>query len=198
MGRTVILDNGHGGMINNVYQTPGKRSPNWSKGVLYEGMFNRWVVNRVIEQLDRKKIPYYHISPEYTDVTLETRSIRADKIYESNQNVWILSIHANAGGGTGIEGFTTIGRTSSDGIGDVVLRNLESDMIGSSMRFDWSDGDRDKEQDFYILRKPKAPAFLIECGFMDHPIDYNNLWDEVYISALVDSLVKSILEVYNS
>lgn len=197
MGRTVILDNGHGGLINGIYQTSGKRSPNWDKGVLFEGMFNRWVVNRIIEKLDRKKIPYYHISPEFTDTTLETRTNRANLIFDQNPDVWILSIHANAGGGTGIEGFTTLGQKTSDGIGDLVLRNLKDDMIGTSMRFDWSDGDRDKEKDYYILKRPMAPAFLIECGFMDHPIDYNNLWDEIYIDTLVDSLVRSIIEVYN-
>ncbi|MBK8888090.1 MAG: hypothetical protein IPN46_16750 [Saprospiraceae bacterium] len=60
MGRTVILDNGHGGVINGKYQTTGKRSPNWDKGVLFEGMFNRWVVNRIIEkQIEENTIlPY--------------------------------------------------------------------------------------------------------------------------------------------
>ena len=43
-----IIDTGHGAMINGKYQTPGKRSPKWSKGVLYEGMFNKWVGNRII------------------------------------------------------------------------------------------------------------------------------------------------------
>ncbi|MBK8888091.1 MAG: N-acetylmuramoyl-L-alanine amidase [Saprospiraceae bacterium] len=71
-------------------------------------------------------------------------------------------------------------------------------MVGIHMRFDWTDGDRDKEKDFYILKQPSAPAFLIECGFMDHPIDYNNLWDEMYIDTLVDSLVMSIIQVYNT
>lgn len=198
MGRTIILDNGHGGIINGVYQTAGKRSPDWEQGILYEGMFNRWVVNRIIEALDRKKIPYYHISPEYNDVTLETRKNRADKIYQSNRNVWILSVHANAGGGTGIEGFTTIGSTMSDHLGEIVLRNLEADLPDVKKRFDWSDGDRDKEKDFFILKKPKAPAFLIECGFMDHRTDYAMLWNEDYLKTLVGSLVRSIEEVYNN
>ncbi|MBK9582402.1 MAG: hypothetical protein IPO48_11020 [Saprospiraceae bacterium] len=48
------------------------------------------------------------------------------------------------------------------------------------------------------MKQPSAPAFLIECGFMDHPIDYNNLWDEMYIDTLVDSLVMSIIQVYNT
>lgn len=197
MGRTVILDNGHGGMINNQYQTPGKRSPNWHKGVLYEGMFNRWVVNRMIERLDRKKIPYYHVSPELSDVSLVTRCNRADKIFDSNPNVWLFSIHANAGGGSGIEGFTTIGRTISDHIGDLVLANLDADMKNINMRFDWTDGDRDKEDNYHLLINTKASAFILECGFMDYVIDYNNLWDEIYLGSLVDSLVKSIEEVFN-
>ncbi len=196
MSRTVILDNGHGGLINNVYQTSGKRSPNWSKGILYEGMFNRWVVNRIIEKLDRKKIPYFHISPEYTDVTLETRTNRADRIFEVNRNVWILSVHANAGGGTGIEGFTTIGNTASDPICDIILRNFETDLPHIVKRYDRSDGDRDKERDFQILKKPKAPSVLIECGFMDHPTDYTRLWDESYLSDLVNSLVRSVEEIW--
>jgi N-acetylmuramoyl-L-alanine amidase len=194
MGRTVILDNGHGGMINKEYQTAGKRSPDWHQGILYEGMFNRWVVNRIIERLDRLKIPYYHVSPEFSDVTLETRCNRANRIFESNRKVWLLSVHANAGGGTGIEAFTTVGPTTADGLAEIVLSNLESDMHDTRMRFDLSDGDKDKEMNFYILRKTIPPAVLVELGFMDHRIDYDRLWDEAYLGRLVDSLVRSIVE----
>lgn len=159
-------------------------------------MFNRWVVNRIIEKLDRAKIPYYHICPEYNDVTLQTRVNRANRIFETNPNVWILSIHANAGGGTGIEGFTSKGNTKSDVIGEIILQNLEQDLPEVRMRFDFSDGDRDKEVDYYILKKSKAPVCLIECGFMDHRTDYARLWDERYLSRLVDSLVRSVRKVY--
>lgn len=165
---------------------------------IYEGMFNRWVVNRIIEKLDRARIPYYHICPEYNDVTLQTRVNRADRIFETNPNVWILSIHANAGGGTGIEGFTSKGNTKSDVIGEIILQNLEQDLPEVRMRFDFSDGDRDKEVDYYILKKSLAPACLIECGFMDHRTDYALLWDEGYLSRLVDSLVRSVRDVYDN
>ena len=196
MGKTVILDNGHGGMINNEYQTAGKRSPDWPQGILYEGMFNRWVVNRIIERLDRMKIPYYHISPEFSDVTLETRRNRANRIYDINPDVWLLSIHANAGGGTGIEAFTTVGQTSADGLANIVLSNLETDMHDTHMRFDLADGDKDKEMNFYILKQTVPPAVLVELGFMDQRIDYDRLWDEAYLANLVNSLVKSIREIW--
>ena len=39
------------------------------------------------------------------------------------------------------------------------------------MRFDNSDGDPDKEADFYILRNTKCPAVLTENFFMDNPVD---------------------------
>lgn len=195
MSRIPVFDSGHGGMINQVYQTAGKRSPKWSRGVLFEGMFNRWVVNRCLEKLDRKGLPYYHISPELTDTGLSTRSSRADKIYSSNKETYLLSIHANAGGGKGIEGFTTKGETKADPIGEIFLRNLEEDGV-NVLRKDLSDGDRDKESNFWMLRKPKMPSFLLECGFMDEDSDYNNLWDLDYLERLTDSLVKSIEQIY--
>ncbi len=45
-----IFDNGHGGIIDGVYQTAGKRSPLWPDGeILYEGEFNRGIVNRLMK-----------------------------------------------------------------------------------------------------------------------------------------------------
>ena len=193
-----ILDNGHGGVVNNVYLTPGKRSPKWSKGVLYEGMFNRWVVNRVIEILDRSKVPYFHASPEIKDVSLPTRVNRCNEIYKTNKNAYLISIHANAGGGTGIEGFTSVGHTKSDAIGEVFLSNIEKDFPEQRMRFNGKDGDKDKERNYYLLRKSNCPAFLLEAGFMDHASDYANLWSEDYLNRMAKSISKSIIQLYNS
>ncbi len=193
----VILDAGHGGVIGGSYQTSGKRSPAWSKGTLYEGMFNRWVVNRIIEKLDRLCIPYYHISPEFTDISLETRTNRANIIMKDNPKAYILSVHANAGGGKGVEGYTTEGITGSDEIAEKFLKNLEQD-LKTNFRFDLSDGDRDKESNFWVLRKPIGRAFLLEAGFMDNEKDYANLWDEKYLECLVDSCVRTIKEIYEN
>lgn len=191
-----IFDAGHSGLINGKYQTPGKRSPDLSKGVLYEGMFNRWVVNRLIEKMDRSNLKYYHASPEFTDVSLETRVLRANEIYKNHKSVFLLSIHANAGGGEGIELFTSPGQTKSDEVGELILSNLHSDMSSiQKFRFDYSDGDMDKEEKFYVLRKTQCAAVLLECGFMDHPKDYLRLWDELYIECLTDSLLTSLREL---
>ena len=50
-----------------------------TKGIIYEGEFNRAIVNGIIERLTYLKIPYVNIAPEYRDVTLKTRVNRANK-----------------------------------------------------------------------------------------------------------------------
>lgn len=192
-----IFDNGHGGMINGEYQTPGKRSPEWEKGILFEGMFNRWVVNRLIEKMDREGLAYYHASPEIFDVGLNGRTMRANHIHAVNKKTYFLSIHANGGGGKGIECFTSPGTTKSDIIAELMLKNLEDDMEGVQvMRYDLTDGDRDKEAKFKVLTGTMCPSVLLECGFMDNKEDYLKLWDEVYLERLVDSIFRTIKQLY--
>ena len=109
--KTILLDNGHGGIINGEYQTAGKRSPEWNDGTqLFEGEFNRSIVNGIIEELTALKIPYVNIAPEYEDISLSTRTDRANRYDDS---IYI-SIHSNAGGGSGFEAYTYYGETKSD------------------------------------------------------------------------------------
>lgn len=189
----VILDAGHGGVIGGVYQTPGKRSPEWGRGVLYEGMFNRWVVNRLIERLDRAGVPYAHVSPELTDVPLVERVKRANALAKSHPGSFLLSVHANAGGGAGMEVFTGKGQTKSDPIAETIIDHLVASCPGHPLRADMADGDRDKEADFYILRETVCPAVLVEVAFMDSAADYARLWDESFLAGVVDGLFKAIV-----
>lgn len=199
-GRIPILDAGHGGLIRGRYQTEGKRSPNWRFGTLYEGAFNRWVVNLLMRELDYAGVPYYHISPELRDVSLKARVNRANAIADIDGETYLLSIHANAGGGTGLEGFTYFGQSDSDEIAEEFLTTLrdEFEPQGWKLRTEIADGDLDKESNFYILRNTKCPAFLLECGFMDFDWDYSNLWSQEYQQALACNLAKTIIKIYES
>lgn len=194
--RTVILDNGHGGVINGVYQTDGKRSPEWELGVLYEGEFNRWIVNKIARNLKNQNIPYHILVPENEDISLKERVKRVQDIYKKDKNVWLLSIHANAGGGTGVEAFTTVGKTKSDELCDILLKNIEIDLPEMKVRSDKSDGDLDKESNFYILKNVSCPAVLYEAGFMDNKNDYKLLWDKCFQQRTADSLTKTIKQIY--
>ena len=162
---TWLLDNGHGGVIDGLYQTEGKRSPVWSDGsILYEGEFNRAIVARLAELLTEAGIKYVILTPEQEDVNLPERVRRA--------NEWggavLLSVHANAGGGHGYEVFTSRGATPSDDIADIFLKAFADEFPDERMRTDTTDGDLDKEADFAILARTKIPAVLTECFFMDN------------------------------
>lgn len=193
---TPILDAGHGGMINGIYQTPGKRSPDWPKGVLYEGAFNRWVVNRLMYKMDRYNLPYYHVSQELKDTSLFARVERANTIHGINKETYFLSFHANAGGGTGHEQFTSKGETRSDRIATKLLADIETAFPDMRMRYDHSDGDPDKEANFYVLKNTAMPAVLLEAAFMDNRNDYDLLWSEKFLEDYVQTVFCSINDIY--
>ena len=170
----VLLDNGHGGLINGVYQTPGKRSPVWGDGSqLFEGEFNRAIVNGIIERLVRMNIDYVVITPEHEDISLKERVIRANQ-YNPNTSFFI-SVHSNAGGGHWFEVFTSPGQTKSDKIATVLGEEFQLVFPSKRLRVDLSDGDIDKEERFYVLTKTRMPAVLTENFFMDNEWECKNI-----------------------
>lgn len=188
----VLLDNGHGGLINGQYVTPGKRKDWGNQGIIYEGEFNRAIVAGIIEQLTLLNIPYVNIAPEYRDVRLETRVKRANA-YPARGSFY-LSIHSNAGGGEGSEIFTSPGNTKSDRIATVFGEAYQNEFPNRRLRTDFSDGDLDKERRFYVLTKTKMPAILTENFFMDNFDEFKTILNtRTGRQKIVDYHVKAIL-----
>ncbi len=165
-----ILDPGHGGLIDNVYQTSGKRSPIWSDGTQYfEGVGNRQIAKKVGDQLKKLDIDYtYTVDPSNgKDVSLGTRINFVNKFPSSNKV--LISIHSNGASvesANGFEIFTSAGQTKSDTIATVIFEEFEKEFKESKFRKDTSDGDVDKENPLYITGKSNCPAVLLECFFM--------------------------------
>lgn len=174
----VLLDNGHG------KETAGKRSPIWSDGSqLFEWEFNRDIVRRIAEKLQADGIPYRVLVPEENDVSLTERARRANEYAkEFNGKAYVLSIHANAGGGTGWEVYTSPGQTPSDAIATVFFEEAGREFVpdGWKMRFDYYDGDPDKESQFYILKHTVCPAVLSENFFFDNEKDCKYMLDNEF------------------
>lgn len=167
----ILLDAGHGGIINGVYQTAGKRSPKWDDGTqLFEGEFNRSIVDGIYEQLTKAGIECHILVPEQDDISLSERVKRANTIYLNNSGstCYLVSVHGNAGGGTGFEVYTYHGQTKSDDLANCIAEAFQSEFPDKPLRSDLSDGDLDKEANFYVLRKTLMPAVLTENFFMDN------------------------------
>lgn len=191
-----IIVAGHAGMVNGYYETPGKRSDNGPKGIFYEGAGNRWMKWRIKEDLDRRGVPYYDGNPADEDTSLLKRVNLTNRIYRDEWDVYALELHHNAGGGIGTEGFTTPGETRSDPISEMFLLAIENAFPERRMRFDKSDGDRDKEKRFYYIRNTFCPAFLLEWAFMDHPDDYEVCWSPEYLARIVTVLCDVIERIW--
>lgn len=178
MSKTIILDNGHG---NN---TPGKRSPKWEDGTqLFEYEFNRDIVKRIAAMLTKDKVNTIILVPESNDVSLQERCNRSNRIYKnSGNNAILISVHGNAGGGTGWECYTTVGKTKSDSIATILCEEAAAEFAkdGWKIRTDMSDGDPDKESQFYILKHTNCPAVLTENFFFDNRKDCKYMLDDEF------------------
>lgn len=189
----VLLDNGHG------KETAGKRSPIWSDGSqLFEWEFNRDIVRRIAEKLQADGVPYRILVPEENDISLSERVKRANEIAkENNGKVYVLSVHANAGGGTGWEVYTSPGETKADAIATVFAEEAQRVFVpdGWRMRFDYADGDPDKEAAFYILKHTSCPAIVTENFFMDTEKDCRFIMSDDGREQIADMHVAAIKRV---
>lgn len=190
-----IIDNGHGGMVNGKYVTPGKRGSYLGKNI-YEGVYNRYLARAIMRKLDDMGIPYYYLHGGDDDLSLTERVKRANSIYSNNRSTYVLSIHLNAGGGTGWEVWTSVGQTESDSIATVFHKHAVLNLANERMRTDTKDGDPDKESQFYILKHTKCPAVLTENMFMDNPKDFKKLDNDTFFKKLVMLHVKAIIEMW--
>ena len=64
----------------------------------------------------------------------------------------------------------------------------------SKIRGDWSDGDGDWENNFYILKKTSCPAVLTENFFMDNETDCKYLLSPEGKAQIIQLHVDSILK----
>lgn len=181
----VILDNGHG------QETAGKRSPVWADGSqLFEYEFNRDIVRRI-----KAALPEVHILvPETIDVSLKTRVDRCNALAKSlgPANCLLISVHANAGGGTGWEAYTSVGDTKSDHYATMLYHWAAQLLPDFREREDLSDNDPDKEAHFYILDHTSCPAVLTENLFMDTEKDCKFLMSEEGRQAIANIHIKFI------
>ena len=114
------MDPGHGGIIDGVYQTAGKRSPAFPDGtVLFEGEFNRDIVRMLLSlcsglkddgsQFKSGGHPLWHpkepeiidaidIVDSLEDISLRKRVTKANALHAEKKNCIYVSIHANAFG----------------------------------------------------------------------------------------------------
>ena len=166
----VLIDAGHG------ENTPGKRSPD---GRLLEYAYAREIADMIVTGLRRIGVDAERIVKESIDIPLSERCKRVNNVCKELgvSNVILISVHCNAAGSgewmtaRGWEAWTTRGKTKSDALAECLYSAAEKYLYGMKIRKDLSDGDSDKESDFYILKNTKCTAVLTENLFQDNKDD---------------------------
>lgn len=172
----ILIDNGHG------IDTPGKRSPD---GELREYRYNREIASALVAGLREKGFDASLLVPEDDDISLGARVRRVNRVCDEAgcENVILISIHSNAAPpddgqwhrARGWSAYTTKGETESDNLADCLYaaaENVFSSGKGLKARkYGTEPGQKDWEEDFYILKNTRCPAVLTENFFMDNRED---------------------------
>ena len=190
----VLIDPGHG------IDTPGKRSPD---GLFREYLWNRQVADLILEGLVSAGVDASLVVTETNDVSLRNRVNRVNTICNrvGASNVLLVSVHANAAGNgsawmnaRGWSCYTSKGKTKSDQVAECLYDAFEAEFQDRKIRKDMSDGDRDWEENFYVLQKSKCPAVLLENFFYDNREECAWMLQEETKRRIAGAAVKGIIK----
>lgn len=190
----ILIDPGHG------IDTPGKRSPD---GKFLEYLWNRQIADLLLDRFMIMGIDASLVVTETNDISLATRVQRVNRVCSKvgASNVILLSIHSNAAGdgskwmsAQGWSCYTSKGETKSDLIAECLYDAFEAEFADRKIRKDMSDGDRDWEENFYVLAKSKCPAVLLENFFYDNRDECAWLLKDETKERIADAIVKGIVQ----
>lgn len=181
----IAIDAGHG-----LY-TQGKRClKKYDKNKTREWALNSRIAAKVCSRLKEYGVEIIRLDDTTgnTDIALSVRTKNAN-----NNNVdLVISIHHNAGGGTGIETY----------VYNNVCFNGETGKIAKKINDKVVEKTRMKNRgvktgDYAIIRDTKMPACLIECGFMDNAVDTPIILTEDFANKVTEGIVEALVELYS-
>lgn len=189
----ILIDNGHG------VTTKGKRSPD---GRLLEYRYCRRIAAEVANRLRAAGYDALLLVPEDADISLGERCRRANAWCSrlGAARVCLVSVHNNAAGSgaqwmpaRGWEAWTSKGQTGGDRLADCMYDAAQLYLpVGTPIRTDLADGDRDKEANFTILHDSRCAAVLTENLFQDNRDEVDWLLSPAGREAIVKLHVEGI------
>lgn len=198
----IILGTAH------LERTPGKSSPD---GEFREYKYSRQLVQYIKTILEKSGYKVFIDIPENDLKLTQSQELLRRvtfvndicKIYGAKNCIYV-SIHVNAAGAdgkwhnaTGWECYTTKGKTNSDILSECLYKNAEKYLKGKKIRKDLTDGDSDKECNFYVIKYTKCPAVLTENFFQDNKDDVKYLLSKEGFEQIAQTHVNGIIDYIN-
>lgn len=196
--KTIILGTAH------LESTPGKCSPDKK---FYEYIYSRQICQEIKVQLQALGYKVY-IDIEQDDMPVSTskelieRCRIVNNLQVKHGNCIYISIHVNASAidgkwhnATGWEIYTSPGKTEADKLATCIYDSAKANFKNTQkLRTDFSDGDPDKEAEFYVLKHTNCPAVLTENFFMDSKKDIDYLQSDLGYHQIVRTHVEGIIK----
>ena len=196
--KTIILGTAH------LKSTPGKCSPDKK---FYEYQYSREMCKSIKTILqDMGYTAFIDIEDDDLDVNqskeLCLRCKTVNDLHKIYKNCIYISIHVNASSNdgkwhnaTGWEIYTSKGATEADKLATCIYDSAKSNFKNSKkLRTDFSDGDADKEAEFYVLKHTTCPAVLTENFFQDNKDDIEYLKSDIGFHQITRLHVEGILK----
>lgn len=186
----VVLDRGHGS------DTKGKRWKYPDGAEIREWAFNDIIVKGIAEKLKSLNVDVAFTVTDDKDLPLQDRAKVANELTKG-RNAIVLSIHGNAGQGTGWEAHTSAGNTKADEYSAIFFKHARNYFQGMKIRMGSNNPkDPDWDSNFYILRKTTAPAVLTENFFMDTRADFNFMQSAFGQALIINMHVSALKEIF--
>lgn len=198
MNKTLyIIGAGHGGMINGVYQTAGKRSPKPLKSTgkpLFEGVNNRDNARLLVAELDKNGFNTVNLVLSEKDIPLSERIKSVNNYCKTNKCVFI-DLHSD-GFGDGknwhdANGFTVFHYTKASVASKSIAKHV-CESLG--VRLNGSMKNRGvKAGNFAVIRETNCPAILIEGGFHTNKNEAEYILTDEFKAKFIRGIVDGII-----
>jgi len=200
----VILDNGHGGLVKGRPQTRERRSKIFPNGKqLFEGEFNRGIVNGIIQELSLMNIPYINISHELEQISISERVARANDDFQLKS--FLVSVHSNTNPGVpgnGCEFLIHPNSTLGPQIANIFAEEFQSTFPNKQLRLGDNQEKYKKRSNLGLLRSTRMPAIITENFFFNNDDETQNIlmtregrWK--IIDYHVSAIVRVLVEIFN-
>lgn len=176
----IVLDPGHGGT---------------DPGATGNGLQEKNLTLTIGQKVKQKLEASYIVDVKMTRETDQYVGLSERAAYGNSLGAaYFVSLHHNAGGGTGFESYIYPGTGSSE------TGRRQDVLHGEIMTFLSGYGVRDrgqKEANFAVLRETAMPAILLENLFIDTVNDANLLKNPTFISGLSNAVATGIAKALN-
>lgn len=180
MTKIVHLDAGHGGQ---------------DSGAVGNGLREKDIVLRLVKRVGSiLEHEYDGVKVKYTRTTDKFISLLGRAKMANNEGAdYFVSIHVNAGGGTGYEDFIWDG-CPTNGKTDKARKKVHAAVVPVLKKYGITNRGM-KKANYAVLRETTMDAILVETLFIDRTSDANHLKDSNFLEDMAEAYAEGIADV---